>query len=362
MLPVMVVELRSVRHLNGLDWNKGGCVRTRAGRIVFVLALVVGLVPCAPVAGQDAGEAFRTPWGDPDLQGVWDYWTFTPLERPEEFSDRDQLTAEEAAVVAREGNVDALARDEAAPPGEVGAYSQAVWTDRARATALTQPSLLVDPPDGRLPALTPEAQQQVVAHREAGGYPVRMRVGGMNEDGPEARGTAERCLLGFSTGPPMLPGGYNNNVQLFQAPGYVVLLHEMVHDVRVVPLDGREPLPSSIRQWLGSSRGRWEGDTLVVETTNFTHATGSFNTSFVSWGSAEKTRLIERFTRTDAGTVLYEFTVDDPDTWTVPFTGRFPINRADAPLYEYACHEGNHGMLNLLTGARAQEREITDQP
>ena len=119
MLPVMVVELRSVRHLNGLDWNKGGCVRTRAGRIVFVLALVVGLVPCAPVAGQDAGEAFRTPWGDPDLQGVWDYWTFTPLERPEEFLDRDQLTAEEAAVVAQEGNVDALARDEAAPPGEV---------------------------------------------------------------------------------------------------------------------------------------------------------------------------------------------------------------------------------------------------
>ena len=136
----------------------------------------------------------------------------------------------------------------------------------------------------------------------------------------------------------------------------------MVHDVRVVPLDGREPLTSSIGQWLGSSRGRWEGDTLVIETTNFTNATGSFNTSFVSWGSAENTRLTERFTRIDAGTVSYEFTVDDPGTWTAPFTGRFPINRVDAPLYEYACHEGNHGMLNLLTGARAQEREVTDQP
>ena len=322
-----------------------------------VAAVVVGLsLSPALAAGQTGAEGPRTPWGDPDLQGVWDYWTFTPLERPDEFAGRGELTAEEAAVVAQESNAEALAGDdEGPPPGEVGGYSQAVWTDRARATALTQASLLVDPPDGRLPALTAEAEAAAEAHRAAGGFPVRIRVGGLNEDGPEARGVAERCLLGFSTGPPMLPGGYNNNVQIFQAPGYVVLLHEMVHDVRVVPLDG-DALPASIRQWLGSSRGRWEGDTLVVETTNFTDGTGSFNTSFASWGSAENTRLVERFTRVDGDTVRYEFTVDDPGTWSEPFTGRFPLNRSDAPLYEYACHEGNHGMLNLLSGARAEER------
>ena len=324
---------------------------------VGVAAVVVGLsLSPALAAGQTGAEGPRTPWGDPDLQGVWDYWTFTPLERPDEFAGRGELTAEEAAVVAQQSNAEALARDDdGPPPGEVGGYSQAVWTDRARATALTQASLLVDPPDGRLPALTAEAEAAAEAHRAAGGFPVRIRVGGLNEDGPEARGVAERCLLGFSTGPPMLPGGYNNNVQIFQAPGYVVLLHEMVHDVRVVPLDG-DALPPSIRQWLGSSRGRWEGDTLVVETTNFTGGTGSFNTSFASWGSAENTRLVERFTRVDGDTVRYEFTVEDADTWTAPFTGRFPLNRSDAPLYEYACHEGNHGMFNLLSGARAEER------
>ena len=323
--------------------------------VVAVLGAGLSL-SSAPAAGQTGAEAPRTPWGDPDLQGVWDYWTFTPLERPDEFEGRGDLTAEEAAVVARRGNAEALARDDdGPPPGEVGGYSQEVWTDRARATALTQSSLLVDPPDGRLPALTPEAEAAAEAHRAAGGYPVRVRVGGLNQDRPEARGVAERCLLGFSTGPPMLPGGYNNNVQIFQSPGYVVLLHEMVHDVRVVQLGGG-PLPAGVRQWLGSSRGRWEGDTLVVETTNFTDGTGSFNTSFVSWGSAENTRLVERFTRVDGDTVRYEFTVDDPATWTAPFTGAFPLNRSDAPLYEYACHEGNHGMFNLLSGARAEER------
>ena len=330
----------------------------RLSRSAGVAALVAGLTMTpALAAGQTGTEGPRTPWGDPDLQGVWDYWTFTPLERPEEFGERGELTAEEAAVVAQQGNAEALARDsDGPPPGEVGGYSQEVWTDRARATALTQSSLLVDPPNGRLPALTASAEAAAEAHRAGGGYPVRVRVGGLNEDGPEARGVAERCLLGFSTGPPMLPGGYNNNVQIFQSPGYVVLLHEMVHDVRVVPVDGRDALPSGVRQWLGSSRGRWEGDTLVVETTNFTNGTGSFNTSFVSWGSAENTRLVERFTRVDGETIRYEFTVDDPDTWTAPFTGRLPLNRSDAPLYEYACHEGNHGMFNLLSGARAEER------
>ncbi len=328
------------------------------------VAAILPLVAAPAMAQRQSAESAspRTAWGDPDLQGIWDYWTFTPLERPDEFEGRDLLTAEEAAEVAQRSNAEALARDEPPPPGDVGAYSQAVWTDRARATALRQPSLLVDPPNGKLPAMTPAAQQAAAAHRAAGGHPVRLRVGGVNEDGPDARGVAERCLLGFSTGPPMLPAGYNNNVQLFQSPGYVVLLHEMVHDVRVIPLDGRSPLPSSLRQWLGSSRGHWEGDTLVVETSNFTDRTGSFSTSFVSWGSAKNLRLVERFTRMDDNAVMYEFTINDPATWTEPFTGQFPLNRSDAPLYEYACHEGNHGMTNMLRGARAGERAATDQP
>ena len=202
----------------------------------------------------------------------------------------------------------------------------------------------------------------MAAHQSSGGRPVRTRAGGIGTDRAEDRGLAERCIVGFSTGPPMLPAGYNNNVQILQAPGYVALVVEMIHDVRIIPLDGRDQLVSSIGQWFGDSRGHWEGDTLVVETTNFTDGTGSFNTSFVSWGSAKTLRLVERFTRLDDDTMRYEFTVEDPTTWTEPFTGRFPMNRADQPLYEYACHEGNHGMYNLLSGARAVERNLADQP
>ena len=169
----------------------------------LVMALAV-LLPAAVMA--QSSDAPRTPWGDPDLGGVWDYWTFTPLERPEEFADRATLTAEEAAVVAQEANAEALARDLAAPPGSPGGYSQAVWTDRARATALTQTALIVDPPDGRIPPLTPETEAREEARLAGDGQPVRIRVGGYGTAGPEERGLAERCLLGFSTGPPLLPG------------------------------------------------------------------------------------------------------------------------------------------------------------
>ena len=337
-------------------------VANNASRTVWMSAMVVASLVLAHTPASAQAPAPRTAWGDPDLQGVWDYWTFTPLERPDEFAGRDQLTAEEAAVVAQRSNAEALARDAPPPAGDVGGYSQAVWTDRARATALRQPSLLVDPPTGKLPAMTAAAQARAKAEATAGGHPVRLRVGGINEDGPESRGAAERCLLGFSTGPPMLPAGYNNNVQLFQSPGWVVLLNEMVHDVRVIPLDGRDALPPTLDQWLGSSRAHWDGETLVIKTTNFTDRTGSFNTSFVSWGSAEHLTLIERFTRTDADTVLYEFTVNDPDTWTETFSGQFPMLRSGDPLYEYACHEGNYGMQNMLSGARATERAETNQP
>ena len=327
-------------------------------RTLILPALVAALAMLAPVAAfAQSAEAPRTPWGDPDLGGVWDYWTFTPLQRPEDLADRDTLTDEEAAALALELNAEALARDLAAPPGSPGGYSQAVWTDRARATALTQTALIVDPPDGRIPPLTPEAEAREEARLAGDGQPVRIRVGGYGVAGPEERGVAERCLLGFSTGPPMLPGGYNNNIQVFQTPDAVVLLLEMNHDVRVVPLDGRPALTDDIRQWMGSSRGRWEGDTLVVDTRNFTHRTASFSLTGLAFGSAEGLHLVERFTRVDGDTLLYEFTVNDPATFTRSFSGRLPMNRSDLPLYEYACHEGNYGMENLLRGARAEERE-----
>ena len=179
-------------------------------------------------------------------------------------------------------------------------------------------------------------------------------------DGPEDRGLAERCLLGFNSGPPIVPGGYNQNVQFFQTPDHIVILNEMVHDARIVPLDRQVDLPEGIRQWMGSSRGHWDGDTLVVETTNFTDLTSSFGPSVRSAvGTGSTMQLTERFRLVGENTLLYEFTVDDPATFTRSFTAAVQMKRGRAPMFEYACHEGNYGMLNLLTGARAKEKETT---
>ena len=330
---------------------------------LLVAAVVVSLssVPAAGQGRAGALEGPRTPWGDPDLQGVWDYWTFTPLERPAELAGKDVLTDEEAAAVAHAARDAALAIDRDGPQeGSTGAYGQAVWTERDRATALNQTSLIVDPPDGTMPPVTPGEMRRVTAHRAAGGRPVRSRAAGVASDGPEDRGLAERCIVGFSTGPPMLPAGYNNNVQIFQTPGYVVLAVEMIHDVRIIPVDGRPHLPGDLDQWLGDARGHWEGETLVVDTINFTDRVGSFSTTSVSWGTGERLHLIERFTRVDANTLRYEFTVDNPSVFTRTFSASFPMQRSSLPLYEYACHEGNYGLLNILTGARAEERTASE--
>ena len=327
-----------------------------------VVTLLVATVP-SPVWGQTTAADEprpRTPWGDPDLQGIWEYWTFTPLERPDELGDKDVLTEEEAAAVAQQGLEAARATDSGAAEGDTGAYGQQVWTERSRPVALTQPSLIVDPPDGKIPPFTASEQQRIAEHRAAGSRPVRTRAGGVGSDGPEDRGLAERCIVGFSTGPPMLPAGYNNNVQIFQSPGWVVMAVEMIHDVRVIPVDGRPHLPGHMQHWLGDSRGHWEGDTLVVETTHFTDKIGSFSTTSVSWGTGENLRLIERFTRVDDGTLQYEFTVENPAIFTKPFTGRYPMNRSELPLYEYACHEGNYGLMNILLGARAEDRATSE--
>ncbi len=324
---------------------------------VFVLAVAAA---AAAQTAKPAGGVPRTPWGDPDLQGVWDYWTFTPLERPKEYANRPMLTdAEHAELVKRLSGQAAAADARAQAPGDPGTYSQEVWTERARGTALRQTSILIDPPDGKIPPMTPEAQQRAAAHKAAGGHPVRMRTDGVADHNPEDRGLSERCLLGFSTGPPFQPGGYNNNVQIVQTPGYVLLLLEMNHDARIVPMDGRPHLPPHITTWLGDSRGRWEGDTLVIESTNFTPKVAAFSARLgaggFEFGSAENLRLVERFTRVDAKTLHYEFTVNDPSTFTRPFTGRLPMNLTDEMIYEYACHEGNYGLQDILRGGRAEE-------
>ena len=201
--------------------------------------------------------------------------------------------------------------------------------------------MIVDPPDGRIPSLTVEAQNRAEARAEAR----RLRPA----DGPEDRSLSDRCITRGNNGPPMLPSGYNNNYQIVQSSDHIVIMIEMIHDARIIPLDPRPHLPTEVRQWLGDSRGRWEGDTLVIETTNFTDKT-NFR------GSGENLHVVERFTRVDDDTLLYQFMVDDPQSFERPWSGEIPMKRAQGPIFEYACHEGNYSMANILAAARAQEQ------
>ena len=223
--------------------------------------------------------------------------------------------------------------------GGVVPYNE-FWYDRG--TTLVEDkrtSLIVDPPDGRIPPLTAEAEKRAAARREyRRDHPA---------DSWEDRSLGDRCIVGFNAGPPIVPRAYNNNVQLFQTPDYVVILNEMVHNARIVPLDGRPP--GTIRQWVGDSRGHWENETLVVETTNLSEKS-SFR------GSSANFHLVERFTRVDADTIRYEFTVEDPETWTRPWTAAVPMTKTQGPMFEYACHEGNYAMEGILAGARADEQ------
>jgi hypothetical protein len=271
--------------------------------------------------------------------------TLTPLERPRDLAEKPFFTAEEARAYAAklvdQGNAD---RRGATPELDVNTAYNAFWYDRGTDVVPTlRTSLIVDPPDGRIPALTPEGQK-----RQAERAAQRRLLGAA--DGPESRGLQERCILWPTAGPPMMPSFYNNNYQIAQGPGYVIIVAEMIHDARIIPTDGRPHLPSGVRQWLGDSRGRWEGDTLVVETTNFTGQT-SFR------GSSEKLRLTERFTRTAPERIMYEFTVDDPATFTAPWRAEIPMRKLDEQIYEYACHEGNYAMADMLLGARVELRK-----
>jgi hypothetical protein len=329
-------------------------MRYRFAYLACGLAIANASLSLVPVsaAGQTASSAskarppLRTQEGQPDLQGIWTNATITPLERPRELAAKEFLSPQEAAEYekqARERN-DADRRDSNAEADLTVGYNNFWWDRGSTVVSTRRTSLIIDPPDGRIPPLTGEAQQRAAARAEARKlHPA---------DDPEDLTLGDRCIFRGTAGPPMLPAGYNNNYQILQNKDYVVILVEMIHDARIIPLapaGSRPHLSASVQQWMGDSRGHWEGDTLVVETTNFTDKT-NFR------GSSKKLRVVERFTRTDPNTLLYQFTVDDPQSFTRPWSAEIPMNKAEGPLFEYACQEGNHSMENTLSSARAEEK------
>jgi hypothetical protein len=294
----------------------------------------------------------RTPWGDPDLQGIWNNSTITELERPAELSGKQVLADDEAAALQEK--IAQTRVDRAPREGDPGTYNQ-FWFDRGTKVVPTKrTSLIVDPPDGKLPPLTAAGQKRQEERFKRLGPTAIGSSGNGPFDSYEDISVVTRCL---TRGLPnaMFPGGYNNNYRILQVPGAVVLLSELMHETRVIPLDGRPHLSQNVRQWMGDSRGHWDGNTLVVDVTNFPDrdVTG-FGVAY-RFSETSQLHLIERFTRIDADTINYEVTVDDPATFTKQWTASIPMVKSDAPLYEYACHEGNYSMVNMLKASRAQD-------
>ena len=329
----------------------------RACLAAALTAFACASLPAVVAAGQSvAGPAGAsgvppTAWGDPDLQGTWTNTTTTPLQRPPELAGRERFTLEERAALdeararteARACATELVVLQHEPPPTSTGSYNS-FWLEQG--TRTLQTSLIVDPPDGRLPSVTPRAQRRadaLAASRASSSYPATW----------EEPSVFERCI---TRGLPatMMPGFYNHNYQILQTPDHVVILVEMIHDARIIPMDGRAHVNEGIRQWLGDSRGRWEGDTLVVETTNLPHLD---QRGVAVFGTSEQGRVVERFTRIDENAMDYRVTVDDPATFTAEWTASIPMRRIDGPIYEYACHEGNYGLTNILAGHRKEEAE-----
>jgi hypothetical protein len=321
--------------------------------VLAAIALAASLTP-GTVAGQtaSAGAAAaaaretsvpRTPWGHPDLQGPWTNATITPFERPDEVQGREFFTEEEARARDQQSATRADERGERGTVQDIGSYN-AFWWERGSTLGDRRTSLIVDPKNGKMPPLTPEAQRKADAARQQARGATRVLASWMDFD------EYDRCIARATL--PRVPTGYNNNYHIVQTPDYVAILQEQMHETRIIPLDGRPHVVSNVRQWLGDSRGRWEGDTLVVETTNF-------GNDALFEGSGEARHLIERFTRVDADTIDYEFTVTDPTRWTAPITAKWPWQKIDA-IYEYACHEGNYSLVNMLSGARAEEKKAAE--
>jgi hypothetical protein len=310
-------------------------------RIALAFA-IASLIPVTLGAQSPAKGKWRTPWGDPDLQGSWSNATTTPLQRGAKYGNRKFLTPEEKAELDKQTAIGTDKRS-SDPVKDVGDAYNRFWWDRGWSDGRT--ALIFDPSDGRIPALTPEGQKRHAAFD---------RTEGLTEDGAGGRADSwldrslyERCVIRAPL--PRVPTGYDNNYQIVQTPGYVAIFQEQMHETRLIPLDGRPHLDPSLRQWLGDSRGHWEGDTLVVETTNF-----SDRTDFQ--GSGPNMRLVERWTRLADDHIDYRFTVEDSTAWTKPWSAAIGWNKVGL-LYEYACHEGNYGLYGILEGARVQEAE-----
>ena len=319
---------------------------------VLVVA-ITGLLSVGQALAQDDYAPERTEWGQPDLQGVWNFSSVIPLERPAFFGNKTELTPEEIAAFQAQTELGLEALNQQG----VGGYNT-FWTEMGNGDD-NRTARLMYPENGKLPETVEGVPVQVggLGPDEPGVRPVRMVVGGIAKDGPEDRGLSERCILGFNSGPPFEPNLYNNNVQLIQSRNTAVIMTEMIHDARIVPLDDRPPLNDEIRLWTGDSRGYWDGDTLVVETRNFNSLTQSFSV----YGSAEDKLLIERFTRTGPYTMEYEYTVDDPSTFSDKIQVMTVMSKVDVQIYEYACHEGNYGMVNILRGERMAEERGTEE-
>ena len=324
-------------------------------RFVTVIALAIAAALVAPIpAGAQSAQSetmMRTPDGQPHISGIFTFRTLTPLQRPAALEGQERLGAEAAAQFEASERIrlnrDLFDPETGAPnagyqsraEGGVLSYNE-FWYERGiELTSDKRTSLVVDPPNGRIP-FKPEYQEAAQIRR------LNLRNG--FADHYTDRSLADRCIMGFNAGPPMVSSAYNNNVQIFQVPGYVVILNEMVHNARIIPIDGRPH--GELRQWSGDSRGRWEGETLVIETKNFLRETSL-------GGSSADTHLVERFRRVDPDTVMYEFTVEDPNNFTRPWTAMMPLRRTDGPLFEYACHEGNIGMHGIMAGARRKDTQ-----
>lgn len=322
-----------------------------------VSVLTVALLVPAALTGQSrTWTPARTPDGKPDLQGTFTFSTITPLQRPEALAGKDVLTTEEAAAFEdaenRRQNRDLFDPEKGSPTlgypprsqGGVLSYNE-FWYERgSQMTGDRRTSLIVDPPDGRIPfTAAARARNVELAFRNNTGF----------ADSYEDRSLVDRCILGFNSGPPMVSGAYNNNLQIVQPPGYVVIVNEMIHEARIIPTDGRPH--GTLPRWTGDSRGRWEGDTLVVDTINFKRETSLS-------GSSAATHLVERFTRIDAKTIRYEFTVTDPNMYTRPWSAAMPLREIDERIFEYACHEGNHGLEGILRGARFRDKTEAAKP
>ncbi len=348
----------------------------RVHNLLPMVGLVAALslsVSCAQEVGQGY-EPERTSWGTPNIEGLWDFRTLTPFERPPELADKAVLTPEEAQAfrekTIRAHDVDNRTGD--ASIGDVeGAYNTFWWDWGTELNDDLRTSLIVDPPDGRLPGITPEALARKEVQNRLRTPPVRdilsysANPAEFRPPGPEALGLSERCLVGFNAGPPFMPSAYNNNLRIIQTPGYIVLVTEMIHDARIIPMDGRPHQPPEMRRWSGDSRGHWEGNTMVVDTTNFTDKTPAFQLPVTLEaldsgvvGSGMNLHLTERFIPVGEGRLDYEYTIDDPATFVRPFTVNIPLRATKGPMFEYACHEGNYAIPGILKGARLLESEV----